>query len=572
MTDTISTEGIDTTAAPVAGELAHIDPNQLDIGENVREYANLSKPFLDSIAEHGVLVPLTGIRRPDGIVQIRNGQRRCAAARKVGLPTVPVYVLPAAHLDSSAETIDRIVHQIVTNDHKADLTDAQRARGIQQMIDAGMSVTKVARKLSITKDTVTAAETAAKSSTALEALSAGQLSLTEAAAITEFDTDAQAVARLLDAAGGASFDHVVAQLRTERVSAAARAEAEADYTARGFTVLAERRWGWNLDCVPLAHLQTPAEQDADAEMITDPQFWAVWLEEYADYIDTATGEPVNEDDVDWDTENLPDEQPAEGLRHADTVTERPSYQPEWFCLDPEAAGVAPTDMFRRNAEWSAGRQRSQDHGGTDAGSASQDPDADTEADREAARLRAEAERSEADKRARRMVLALNKLGAAAITVRREFVSTLLARKTLPKGAAVFIADCLARDTYLLTHHTADTTAAELLGVEAGSGTRTLIAELPTGSGDGRAAVITLALVLGALETRTGKDAWRNVRMSGDGAPSHWSPALTSREYLQFLAANGYTLSAVEEIITGVRSADEVHDEYAAAKTAQSEQD
>lgn len=40
-------------------------------------------------------------------------------------------------------TIDRIVHRIVTivtNDQKHDLTGAQRARRIQQMIDAGMSV------------------------------------------------------------------------------------------------------------------------------------------------------------------------------------------------------------------------------------------------------------------------------------------------------------------------------------------------------------------------------------------------------------------------------------------------
>lgn len=67
------------------------------------------------------------------------------AARKLGLSTVPVYVLPATAADSAAETIDRIVHRMVTNDHKRDLTDAQRARGIQQMIDAGLSVTKVAK-------------------------------------------------------------------------------------------------------------------------------------------------------------------------------------------------------------------------------------------------------------------------------------------------------------------------------------------------------------------------------------------------------------------------------------------
>ena len=55
------------------------------------------------------------------------------AARKLELSSVPVYVLPATAADTAAETIDRIVHQIVTNDQKRDLSDAQRARGIQQM-------------------------------------------------------------------------------------------------------------------------------------------------------------------------------------------------------------------------------------------------------------------------------------------------------------------------------------------------------------------------------------------------------------------------------------------------------
>jgi len=150
------------------------------------KYPNLNKPFLDSIAEHGVLTPITAIRRPDGVVEVRNGQRRTMAARKLGLSSVPVYVLPATAADTAAETIDRIVHQIVTNDHKSDLTDAQRARGIQQMIDAGLSVSKVAKKLSLGKDTVTAAQAAAKSSVALEALEGGQISLAEAAALTEF--------------------------------------------------------------------------------------------------------------------------------------------------------------------------------------------------------------------------------------------------------------------------------------------------------------------------------------------------------------------------------------------------
>ena len=118
-----------------------------NVHDNVRDDAALSKSSIASIAENGVLVPITGVRDPEnaGVVRVRNGQRRTLAAREVGLPTVPVYVLPAGAADTSEETIDRIVHQIVTNDQKQDLTDAQRARGIQQMIDAGMSVTRVAK-------------------------------------------------------------------------------------------------------------------------------------------------------------------------------------------------------------------------------------------------------------------------------------------------------------------------------------------------------------------------------------------------------------------------------------------
>ena len=78
------------------------------------------------------------------------------------------------------------MHQIVTNDQKQDLTDAQRARGIQQMIDAGLSVTKVAKRLSVKRDTVKAAEAVGKSGAAMNALGTGQLSLEEAAAISEF--------------------------------------------------------------------------------------------------------------------------------------------------------------------------------------------------------------------------------------------------------------------------------------------------------------------------------------------------------------------------------------------------
>jgi ParB family chromosome partitioning protein len=425
MTDT-TTDVAEATTGHTLGELQHLDPNSLHVGDNVREFANLNKPFLDSIAEHGVKSPITAIRRPDGVVEVRDGQRRTMAARKIGLNSVPVYVLAATAADTAAETIDRIVHQMVTNDQRMDLSDAQRARGIQQMIDAGLSVQKVAKKLSVGKDTVKAAQTAATSSLALEAIESRQISLTEAAVLTEFEQDgSEAIGRLIAAAGKPQFDHVVAELRAERASAQARAEAIAHYTERGFTILDGDRRGWKLDRVPMRHLQRDGDdgepEAVDDTVITDPQHWAVRLEEFIEYAD-AEGNVVDEDQIDWDTEGDPDAVPEEGLRHADSVVERTAFAPEWFCVNPEAAGLQVTEQFQRNVEWYA-RDRSGERR-----TATTDLDSDaSEDDREAARLRAEAEQAEAQKRERRIVVTLNKLGEAATGVRREFIKTLLAR-------------------------------------------------------------------------------------------------------------------------------------------------
>jgi ParB-like nuclease domain len=138
-----------------------------------------------SHSEHGVLIPIAAVRDADGQVRVRSGQRRTLAAREAGLSTVPVYVRPASAGDERAQLVERVSEQIVENDQRRQITDAQRVRGIQQMLDAGLSVSRVAKKLAVAKDTVKAAGSAAKSTAAMDALSSGQLSLIEAAAITE---------------------------------------------------------------------------------------------------------------------------------------------------------------------------------------------------------------------------------------------------------------------------------------------------------------------------------------------------------------------------------------------------
>ncbi|MGW0163515.1 ParB/RepB/Spo0J family partition protein [Mycobacterium sp. NPDC003323] len=349
MTDTTTTT--DAISDQAIGTLEYLDPIMLEIGDNVRNEAALSKEFLASIAENGVLVPITGIRHPDNnnVIRVRNGQRRTLAAREVGIAAVPVFVLPSSAADASEETIERIVHQIVTNDQKQDLTDAQRVRGIQQLLETGVSVTKVAKKLSVKKDTVKAAETVGKSDAATAAFSDGQLSLAEAAALTEFEDLPGALNRLAHVAGTPRFDQVVAQLREEQMSWKAQQDAEAQWRDKGFTVLDEPPRSWDESCVGLEHLRTADGASVDEDAITDPAQWAVLIEEDTALIDVETSEVIEESAIDWNTHDDPEATPEEGMRHAKTVEDGTVYLPTFYCLDYAAAGFTLDTWFRRNA-------------------------------------------------------------------------------------------------------------------------------------------------------------------------------------------------------------------------------
>ncbi|UQX13483.1 nuclease [Candidatus Mycobacterium methanotrophicum] len=438
------------------------------------------------------------------------------------------------------------------NDKRRDITTVQRAKGIQQMLDAGVSVTKVAKALAIHKHTVKAAAAAGKSQAAMEALSADQLSLTEAAALAEFDDMPGALDRLVRDAGTQRFDHTVAQLREQQASVKAQREAEKPWQDKGFTILDSFPRSWDVEHVELSYLRTAAGEEADETAVTNPAHWAVLLTEESGWVDAGTGDPVEEDAVDWDTEDDPEAVPAEGLRHANTVTEATMFVPEYFCLDYAAAGLTLCERFQRFA----GLSHATSDGSTETADVDTE-DEDAKAAREAAAAQA---KLDAERRERRKVIALNKLGEAALQVRRDFVTKLLTRKTPPKGAAMFVADCLARDTGLLSDNQAQDTTAALLGLDNGQAVAKLVADLAA-NGDGRAQVITLALVLGALEARTPKDAWR-------GSGNYWGRHVGGADYLRWLADNDYQLAAIEEVVTKANSADEVYDDYLAEAAQQ----
>jgi ParB family transcriptional regulator, chromosome partitioning protein len=66
--------------------------------------------------------------------------------------------------------------------------------------------------------------------------------------------------------------------------------------------------------VELRHLRTPDGDVASQDAVTNPAHWAILLVEREGFVDKATGQPVDEDDIDWTTEDHPSLEPVEGGR------------------------------------------------------------------------------------------------------------------------------------------------------------------------------------------------------------------------------------------------------------------
>lgn len=504
-----------TEAVPLpTGELVHVDPNTLSIETNVRTEASVTKQFVASIKENGVLVPIVAVRDDDGTLRVRAGQRRTLAAREAGLETVPVYVTNA-----DADTATRLVQQITENDQRLALDAIDRVKGIQALLDTGLSMTKVAKRLAVSAERVKQSRAVAGSPVAMEALHERTATLAEAAGIAEFSDDPDAVNRLLQSAGRGYFDHELERLRRQREEAAERGRAIATYVAQGYTVL-DAYPSFDGEHVPLQHLRTAEGKEVDESVVTDPQHWSVVLSEDSVYLD-ADGNRVDETTIDWATEDDPEATPADGMIHADSVVEKTEWVIEdYFCRNPEAVGLKVSDQYNKMAEATALLPD---------GVEPETPD--------------DLKRKAAEKAERRKVIALNKAAAAAEVVRREFVTSMLKRKTAPEGAMLFVAQFLTRYGGLLGGTKGDDCASELLGADVRSG------ELLDHASDGRAQVVLLGLTLGTLEALTPKSTWRG-------------PSNTSKEYLAFLASHGYGLSPVEQVITGDKTADECLEELA----------
>lgn len=102
----------------------------------------------DSIAQHGVIQPLTVRKGQNGFYQIIAGERRWRAARQAGLRTVPVVVL-----DADDRTVMELA--LVENLQRQDLNPMEEAMGYRQLMEEhGLTQEQVAEKVNKSRSAV----------------------------------------------------------------------------------------------------------------------------------------------------------------------------------------------------------------------------------------------------------------------------------------------------------------------------------------------------------------------------------------------------------------------------------
>lgn len=449
--------------ARVVAEVRHIDPHALVVEDNIRSQVNIDRKFVASIRTHGVIVPILAHPDTDGNVVVRDGQRRTLAAREAGTPLVPVYVVDAAD-----EKRIRIIQQYITNEHRDQLTDADRAEAWRQLALDGMSVTAIAKQTGAKRDHIKTGLAVAGHDIAKQAVTEHELTLDQALVLIDFEDDPDALAALRDTAkrNPDGFDHHAQRLLDDKATKEEIATLTADYEAQGYTVVAWPSWD-DTDTLFLRDLT-----DAGGERLTE---------------ETYAGKPG----------------------HAVAIGER------WGSV---SVGHVVVD-------WKSHGLRKISSTGTPRGG----------------------KMTEDEKAERRRVVANNKAWDSAEKVRRAWLTKFLGRKRLPSDAAAFAAITLTTATFevgraVQDHHTL---ACELLCTEYTFGRphplAAQVAATPT-----KAAHVTLAVALAALEGATSRAMWRN-------------PDENARRYFQQVAAWGYTLSDVEHIVTGSEDADQSDD-------------
>lgn len=160
-----------------------------------------------------VLQPIR-VRRDNGAFVVVDGERRVRAARKLGLPSVPV-IIEDKEL-CAAEVLHR---QLVLDCQKEHLTAVERAKAIQDLMhESGWSATQVAQRIGISPANVTRLLSVLKlPAEAQEQVAAGTLGTSTAYAICRTSDPDTKEALLNDVANGhVTREHVAERSRSRR--------------------------------------------------------------------------------------------------------------------------------------------------------------------------------------------------------------------------------------------------------------------------------------------------------------------------------------------------------------------
>ncbi len=113
----------------------------IDVEEGIRQ--TLDKEPLEELAAsikmHGILQPLVVEPGDEGRYKLQIGKRRMAAARMIGLETVPAIVL-----DSTLGAEESLTMRLVENLHREDLNDLDEAEAYSTLKEMGIKVSEIA--------------------------------------------------------------------------------------------------------------------------------------------------------------------------------------------------------------------------------------------------------------------------------------------------------------------------------------------------------------------------------------------------------------------------------------------
>ena len=134
-------------------ELRDIPLDQISVGRNVRADVGDITELADSIEASGLLSPIrveeAGTAEGAPAYALVYGQRRVAAARHLGLKTIPALVDSANRTGTS-----HIVAQLLENLQREDLNALDAARAYRTILDAGMTQRQLAAELGVAQPTI----------------------------------------------------------------------------------------------------------------------------------------------------------------------------------------------------------------------------------------------------------------------------------------------------------------------------------------------------------------------------------------------------------------------------------